>query len=387
MPYRRLKVVYALDAVGDHCAGGLRAGIRVVEKLRAEHDVVLLGTGAQMPGLISLPEVEVPFISKQIAKYQFSFAHPDDAVIARALEGADLLHVQLPFWLGHRALAIARQMNIPVVVSHHVQPENLLYNVGIRWRWLSKLLNRVLVKSFYDRADVVVCPTEFSRAELMRFGLRTPAVVISNGIPERFRPAPRALPQGTFTLLTVGRLAKEKRQELVLEAVRRSKHRDQIRLYVAGRGPLQKRLEQKAVALNGAAAIGYVPDDTLLSLYQRADLYLHASEVELEGLTVLEAERCGCPALIADAPESAARELALGPEWMFAPNDAASLAERIDFWLDRHELLQAAREQTLLRTSRHGLDRTVRQLESIYQWVAAGRPNPLPLVPPLERFA
>ncbi len=387
MPYRRLKVVYALDAVGDHCAGGLRAGIRVVERLRAEHDVVLLGTGVEVPGLIALPRIELPFVSKRVAEYQFSFAHPDDTVIARALDGADLLHVQLPFWLGHRALAIAQDMGIPVVVSHHVQPENLLYNIGIRWRWLAGLINRILVKSFYDRADVVICPTEFSRSELMRFGLQAPAVVISNGIPPRFHPAPRPLPQGRFTLLTVGRLAKEKRQELVIEAVKRSRHREQIHLCVAGTGPLQKRLEHQAAGLNGAASIGYLSDEALLSLYQRADLYVHPSEVELEGLTVLEAARCGCPTLIADAPESASRELALGPEWMFEPGDADSLAERIDFWLDRHELLQAAREETLKRTSRHGLDRTVRQLEGIYQWVAGGRPRPLSLLPPVERYA
>src|SRR5439155_10980114 len=129
----------------------------------------------------------------------------------------------LPFWLGHRAVAIARQLRVPVVVSHHVQPENLLYNLGVRWRWLAGLLNALLVRSFYDRADVVVCPTEFSRAELMRFGLNAPAVVISNGTPARFHPAPRPLPHGTFTLLTVGRLAKEKHQELVLDAVLRSR--------------------------------------------------------------------------------------------------------------------------------------------------------------------
>jgi glycosyltransferase involved in cell wall biosynthesis len=379
MASRRLKVVYALDAVGTQFAGGLRAGLRVVERLREDHDAVLLGAGAATPGLVALRAVQVPFASALLAKHQFTFARPDDAVIARALEGADLVHVQLPFWLGHRAITVARRLGVPVVVSHHVQPENLLHNVGLRCSGLAGLLNRWLVRSFYDRADVVVCPTRFSRQELVRSGLTAPAVVISNGMPERFRPAPRPPSDGTFTVLTVGRLASEKRQALLIDAVLRSKHRARIRLVIAGKGPLEQRLRQRARPLEDRVQLGFVPDDALLALYQRADLYVHASDVELEGLTVLEAGRCGCPTLISDSRSSAAGELALGEEWLFEAGNAWSLATRLDHWLEHPDLLEQARARTLARTVGHGIDRTVTELERVYQWVAArGRRFALP---------
>ncbi len=179
-------------------------------------------------------------------------------------------------------------------------------------------------------------------------------------------------------------MAHEKRQAVVIDAVLRAKHRDALRLVVAGKGPLLERLRQRAAPLGERARVGYLDDAELLRLYQRADLYVHASEVELEGLTVLEAERCGTPALIADAKASAARELALDERWLFPAGDADALARRLDELVEHPEELEAARERALHLTARHDLERTVERLEHLYHRVVAHQLKP---APPLQLVA
>jgi glycosyltransferase involved in cell wall biosynthesis len=77
-----------------------------------------------------------------------------------------------------------------------------------------------------------------------------PTEVISNGVPADFRPVPKG---GTpdfgdrFVLLSVGRLAREKRHELVIDAVRHSRHRDRIQLVILGDGPFARSSSRRAV--------------------------------------------------------------------------------------------------------------------------------------------
>jgi hypothetical protein len=60
-----------------------------------------------------------------------------------------------------------------------------------------------------------------------------------------------------------------------------------------------------------------VPSDELPRYYSAADLFVHAAEVELEGMSVLEAMACGAPRLIARAPKSAASQFAPDPRYLF----------------------------------------------------------------------
>src|SRR5207245_11605640 len=62
---------------------------------------------------------------------------------------------------------------------------------------------------------------------------------------------------------------------------------------------------------------GVVPDELLRALYQQTELFVFPSRYEGFGLPVLEAARCGAPAVVADAP--GLRELL---EWEPAAVDA-----------------------------------------------------------------
>jgi len=361
----RLHIAWIIDTFADGRAGGLVASHRQIDGLRARHRISVVGVGGDVP----MRPLRLPLFQGVIEQNQFAFARPDLARLREVIADADVVHVQLPFLLGYAAMQLAHRLDTPVVAAHHVQPENALSNVGVHAHWLATAVNRTWVRTFYNRADAVICPSRFARAELRRAGLRAPAVVISNGVPERFRPLAHR-PSEKFTLLTVGRLSAEKRQDVIVEAVGRSRHAAQLRLVIAGKGAFEDQLRSQASRTAAEVELGFVSDERLLALYQSADLAVHASEVELEGLVVLEAMHCGCPTLIADAPASAARQFAIDRRFLFPPGDAAELARRIDHWFEHREALAAERARTLEAIRPFSLEHSVDQLDGLYQALA-----------------
>src|SRR5208282_2164120 len=95
-------------------------------------------------------------------------------------------------------------------------------------------------------------------------------------------------------------------------------------------GPREEELKRLASGLPNGAEIGFLPREKLIEGYRTSDLFVHAGEVELEGMSVLESMSAGLPALIADAPESAASAFALNDDFVFPAGDAAALARKID---------------------------------------------------------
>jgi glycosyltransferase involved in cell wall biosynthesis len=274
---------------------------------------------------------------------------------------------------------MARRLGKPVVAASHLQPENMFYSVGIRSEWLNERTWRFFISALYGSADHVVAPTAFALDELRRRGLAVPADVISNGIPPQFHPGPDERPpahRNRFVVLAVSRLAREKRVDVVVEAVRRCRNAGRIQLVVCGAGPEEARLRRLGATLPNPAELRLVEVDEVPGVMRGADLLVHASDIEIEGMAVLEALGTGLPALVADSPLSASRHLALGDDFRFPPGDPAALAARIDRLVEEPARLAAARAASLAAAERLRLDASVRRLEAVYLRVVGRRASP-----------
>jgi glycosyltransferase involved in cell wall biosynthesis len=369
----RLRIAFVADSLHSHSGGGILSGEFVVERLRRDHDVVAVASD----GDEVLPKFQLPL--RAMREMGFVMAKPDRVILARAFAHVDVVHLQFPFWLSYAALEEARRLRLPVVAAFHVQPENLLQSVGIYSPWLNNTLYRALVRHFYNRVDAVLCPTAFAEQKLRDHGLKTPTAVISNGVPPDVARAMAANPSSThrsssgrFFILAVGRFAAEKHQDVIIEAVRLSRHRDRIRLVLSGWGPREDELRNLASRLPNGAEIGFLSREQLVEDYGAADLFVHAGEVELEGMSVLESMSAGLPALIANAPESAASTLALNEDFSFAAGDAPALAAKIDALIDDPSKLAAARELYRERAHQFDFNASVEKLVALYRSVIDG---------------
>ena len=365
-----MRIAFVTDTYEDGIGGGAVTAVRFVEALRWRHEVTVLATGSPAPGKVQIPGFQLPLHAMR--ENHFTFGWPSRVVLEKAFAEADIVHINFPFILGFGALRIARRMGVPTVAAFHVQPENLLLNIRISSTHLANWMYRSWVRGFFQLADGVVCPSAFAAERLRAFGLTAPTWVISNGAPpRRQRPAFRRPLQRAdlHLILSVGRLAAEKRQDVLIDAVARCRHRDRIRLVIAGAGPLEETLRNRARRHGLDVEFGYVSDQRLTQLLAEAQLFVHSSEVELEGMAVLEAMAAGLPVLVADAPNSAARDLAAGRGFLFRPGDAADLAAQIDRLLDAPAQLSEASRRSLEWASQHAFHSSTRNLEQVYETV------------------
>lgn len=384
---KRLRIAFITD-IWDGAVknGGAMSAQRFVSALRQRMDVTVVTTGEAGDASedhVVLPSFYIPGFRKVMREMGFPFAWPGGRVLEDVVRGADVVHVQFPFPLGIRSATLARRLGRPLVAGFHVQPENLTYNIGLNFRPVNAATYGFFLRALYNRADEVICPSQFALDELRRHGLRVPAEVISNGIVDGFR-AGRAdrfeRHRGRVLVLAVGRLAREKRLDLVIEGVRRSRNAARIQLVVTGRGPEADRVARLGSTLPLPAEVTFVSDEDLGRLLRTADLLVHASEVELEGMAVLEALGCGLPALVADAPLSASRQFAASADFLFRPGDPGDLAEHLDLLVEHPERVAAARERCLALRAAFSFEESVRRLEAAYRRAAA-RPGAVSPVP------
>lgn len=366
-----MRIAWVTDTFDEGFGGGVVSARRFVEALRARHEVTVVTTGKPAPGKIIVPSVQLPIDAMR--GNGFTFGWPTSAALDEAFARADLVHVGFGFALGIAALRRARRRGLPCVTAFHVQPENLLYNIGLRSPRLARFLYRAWVRHFYEPSDGVICPSPFAQTRLRAYGLTKPSFVVSNGIPHHLVAREREAPRGTITVLGVGRFAAEKRQDVILDAVARSRFRDRIRLVLVGSGPLERALRAHAVALGLHAELGPVTDDALTALYSDADVFVHAGEVELEGMAVLEAMGSGLPVLVAESSESAASQFAAGPAFLFRPGDPGDLAARLDALLEHPNALHDESVRAGLAAREYDFSHCIAALEHAFEVVYSNR--------------
>ncbi len=383
---RRLHIAFVTDTVAGKLGGGVVAGRYLVDALRRRHRVTVVASDVTTPEDLRVPGFQLPL--RSMREMQFTMARPDRPRMAQLFRDVDVVHVQFPFWLGVAAVDEARRAQKPVVAAFHVQPENLLSNLGLRWTWLSRRIYAYWASRIFGCADAVVCPTQFAAHKLWEHGVTTPTHVISNGVPPDLGaliPTTRpARSRDKFVVLAVGRLAAEKRQDLIIDAVKRSRHRERIQLVLAGGGPKEAKLRALGRDLPNPPELGFLPRERLAQRFAEADLFVHASEVELEGIAVLEAMSAALPVLLADGAESAASGFALSDDFRFPAGDGAALAAKIDALVESPATLEAARERYRVASRVASFDDGVDKLVAAYRSVLPPTPVPIATSKPYE---
>lgn len=321
-------------------------------------------------GCVGFPRMSIPGINPIIDRMKAPLARPHRQRLERVIADSDLLHVQFPFFLGHGAITEARRQGKPVVASFHVQPENILSNLNLTSQWLTAVMYRFFVWRFYSRADCVIAPSQFAADLLIKAGLQVPVTVLSNGVTREFFVDRAAAKKGPpFHVVSVGRLAAEKQQHHLIDAIAGSRFKQDIQLSLVGTGPQQKRLEEQARRRGVQATIGRVTDEALGRLYQTADLFVQTSAVELEGMSVLEAMAAGCPVLINKASTSAVPEFVTAAEATYSMNSVPELTRKLDLLLGSEQLRDAAGSANRQIALTRDHERSVQMLSDVYDRV------------------
>lgn len=358
-----------IDTYDDSKNGAVISTKRFVKLLRADHDVSVITTGERDEGKVILPSFYPPGFRKVMKSMRTPLAIPSPWILRRAIRDRDVIHIQFPFFLGINAINIARKLHVPVVSTFHIQAEHLAMNAGIHSRNFITYCYKFWIKYIYNRSDMVICPSSFAEDELRSYGLKSPTMVMSNGILPMFRPVPverSLILADKFIILSIGRLAPEKRQELIIRAINLSKFRDKIQLFLIGEGPCRDKLEHLGKTLPNPPVFMSMSQEELINYYNIADLYVHSATVEVECMTVLEAMGCGLPVLIANCKKSATKQFALDGRSLFEADKVWDLVEKIDHLIQNPNELLKLKEEYHKRAEIYRIQNSLDKLTGLY---------------------
>ena len=363
-----MTVVLVIDSFDDLNNGTTASARRFVENLRKlGHTVRVLAAGEPRKDKFVLEKWHVPVVSYFADKQKITFARPDERVIREAFTGADIVHFYFPFPMARVAEKIAREMHIPCITAFHIQAENITYNIGLgRFDAAARFFYKFLFKYFYNRFADIHCPTNFIAGELKKNGYPADLHVISNGVDEMFVPQ-TPIPHEKFNILMIGWLVPEKRQDLIIKAAKLSKYADKIQLHFAGLGPSEKKYRKMAATLPNEATFGFYSSSELLKLIAQTDLYVHASDVEIEAIACMEAFSCGLVPVIANAKKSATVQFALDENSLFEEGNPKSLAEKIDYWIEHPQEKAELSKKYIEQGEQYRVIASCKKMEKVYK--------------------
>ena len=333
-----MTITVVCDVLGKENNGTTIAAMNLIRFLKAKgHAVRILCADADKkgaPDYFVVPITDFGIFQNYVEKNGVTLAKPERDVIDAALDGADIVHIMMPFSLGQATAKIAQKKKIPISAGFHLLAENISTHVFMS---KSKLFNRATYAIFhkmYKRCDSIHYVTQYIRELYEGMYGETNGYVISNGVNEIFRPAPVPREDDFIRILYTGRYSKEKSHKTLIAAAGLSRHKDKIKLILAGDGPLKETLKKQAQELPVPPEFRFFSREEMVTVDNSADLYVHAAEYEAEGIGCLEALACGIVPIISDSPKSATKYYALDEKSLFKCNDAKDLAEKIDWWIE-----------------------------------------------------
>jgi glycosyltransferase involved in cell wall biosynthesis len=280
------------------------------------------------------------------------------------LRRSDVVHVfSAAYWSfvlsALPAVVAARALGKPVVLNYHSgEAEDHLrrWNGRIQ-RWLAL-------------ADRIVVPSQYLRAVFERHGIEVR--VIPNAVNTthfRFRERRPLLPH----LLSARNLEPHYRVERTLEAygVLRQRRPDAT-LTIAGAGSEEVRLRRLAARLGGGIRfVGAVEPRRMGELYERHDIFVNASSVDNQPLSVLEAFASGLP-VVSTIPGDLASMVRDGETGLAVPSGSPeAMAGAVASLLEDPEGARRMARRARKEAERHAWGRVGKAWLDLYEELAA----------------
>ncbi len=331
--------------------------------------------GKEMPHLFYKHSLRVSvFPARQIKKIMKAFK-------------PDVVHVQVSDPIGLSVVSYARKMNVPVVTTEHNQPEVFTEPLHMP-KLIKKPVDAMLSSYFYSRqkkSDFVTMPTKQAIDNLIlsrKKEFKVPVAAVSNGVDlSNFKPCKASdeiyekykIRKNVPTVVYVGRVDPEKKVGLVVDAFSKVLEKlPEAQLVVVGDGVDRLRIEQNVKKLGDEKSIrilGRVLQPDLYELYRVGDVFATASEIETQGIVLIEAAASGLPLIAVNA--GAVSEVCITGKngFLCEPKNVEQISDSIYNILSDKELQKKYSKASLEIAAEHDLEKTIDKFLNIYSKV------------------
>jgi glycosyltransferase involved in cell wall biosynthesis len=319
----------------------------------------------------------------------------------------DIIHVHDVLIAGPVLVSIPKARRSPILAMVHQLP-NFLTAYLPRWRVVNQAIERQLwtySRWLRNQMDDLVTPTG-TTARVIREKGGYHVSVISNGVDlGQFNPKPAdalerrmlceryGIDPGRPILLHVGRLDIDKQVDKALEAAAGVLQHTSAQVLIVGDGTQRTRLERLVdewgIAKRTIFTGNIASDGDLPGMYRLGDVFITASEIETQGLVLLEALATGLPVVCYRATCLPEIIFSGYNGYMVTPGDTAMMTRRIvelasdpqkraRFGIKGREVVQM-----------HSLEASLDQYEGLYRELIQGRKkgrNPSAIKPDWDRW-
>ena len=384
----KLKILFALESYPPTINGSGIATRRLVTGLaKRGHEVTVFCPGKTIKNNIKIEDgVSIYRISSLpvifYKEYRFSpFAGISIKNIYKRLD-PDIVHIADHLFVAGAVYKTAKKSKIKTIGTNHFTPYNWLINLKIkRSSGLYKTCEKILWRAFlkmYNKIDFITVPSFYSKKLIQNIGIKKSIEVISNGIDlEMFKKnkidenifIKFKIDKNKITFLSVSRLDKEKKVGLLLKALNLIKDKIDFQFIVTGSGKDKENLEKFVLEndLSGKVIFtDFVSESDLKNLYKISNIFLTASEVELQGLSIMEAMASGLPVIASDS--MAIPELVKDGinGYLFEAGNALDASKRIIRLATDKELRNKMSLNSLSIIQEHNIETTLNKFEEIY---------------------
>lgn len=369
-----MKILIVIDQFDNSNNGTTISARRFTKGLQsAGNEVYVVSTGDKKDEYkFNLKELPLPPGISHIVKSQgMSFAIPNTEVLEKAISSVDIVHFYMPFFISKSGLKICEKLHIPHTAAFHVQPENITYSIGLGTNTkVNDFIYTHYRDSFFNHFSHIHCPSEFIANELKEHGYTAKLHVISNGVDDEFKYyGKEKLPEfkDKFVITMIGRYSNEKRQDVLIDAISKSKHADKIQLVLAGKGPKEAKYKKLGEKLINPPVMKFYNTDDLIDLLKSTDLYVHSADAEIEAISCIEAFACGNVPIIANSPNSATKQFALVKESLFESGNSTDLANKIDFWIENEDYRKEMELKYSQSAEKYRLKDSIKKMEEMFE--------------------
>lgn len=327
--------------------------------------------------------IRIPGIPTGIYDYRLTGIYPVRILKTIKKWNLDVIHSHTEFGVGTFARLVAKQYNIPLVHTYHTMYEDYVHYITHGYfDKSSKKLAEYFTKFYCDKTATELIVPSKKTYDLFKnkYKVNRNVHIVPTGIDvERFYlekldknklkqlKNTLGIKENEIVINYVGRLAKEKSVETLIETQANLIKQFKVKLLIVGSGPdldhfkqMTKKLKiEKQVIFTGA-----VPWEEVPYYYGISDIFATASVTETQGLTVIEAMAAGLPVVCAD--DEAFRDVVvdgLNGRLFKTKRQYKKCMEEI---LSNQEMLKSMKKQARITAESHSLKYYAEKILDVY---------------------
>jgi 1,2-diacylglycerol-3-alpha-glucose alpha-1,2-glucosyltransferase len=287
----------------------------------------------------------------------------------------DVAHCNL---VGPGSVAVARHAkrnDIPLILHAHVTKED--FAESFRGSTTLAPALEPYLRWFYSQADLVLCPSEYTKGVLESYPVDAPIRQMSNGVDveslegyEQFREETRErFDLDGMVVYAVGEVFERKGLTTFCELAQETDY-DFAWFGPYDEGPQAGKATKRWVndPPKNVTFTGYMEDKR--AAFGAGDVYLFPAKVENQGIAVLEAMACGKPVVLRDI--DVFREFFTDGEDCLMCSTHEEFREALERLADDPELRERLGENARETAEEHSLDRVGDELEAVYESLVDG---------------